>query len=427
MRQNEMRPILFLKDIIYPMDYIEEYEYLSQKADGLRNIAVKQNFSHLDESQWTEILLINEKICNLLKHRLNTVNGQMHIDIAYKVLTKSYLSYHTHVCFEAKGVLSISSEQYSDALNYFKKAYEYIQNATENLSSFMRSKLYTDNNKDDDLLSQLIDYRSIEYQSEIQVLKTKSLLYKKEDIFKAFDNYKEISRIHDEELSYRNKHSPRNELGLANIRILEGESIYSKARIAHSMARLIHTEDKDFVELLDEMFKFLKYMLISYTESKKAAETNPEILLYLESSKLYKELIDEILNLYSDWKDILIEFPDNSEIIKIMKKKDLKKYKKAQSKLSPDGKNALVNSGAFIVTVFALSLLGGVGLFLDGFEWGLAAPVFVLIFLFFFTAVWLRISNKLSEKNTLKLIKLIFTFGIKIPFEKLFNSSTQDS
>lgn len=295
---------------------------------------------------------------------------------------------------------------YNEAENHYNEAQNYLDKYLKKIKEIINKA--SDNIKED-LIYNKTKWSYFKKQSVAiyHAMKSKKASEEK-NFIEALDYARQALDEAENLLKIANENT--DILGYKHKRIASGNYSAIASDVATIGANIISNKK----EITKEMFfNFLNKLWDSYRYSCNAFKENPAWDGY---NKIKKERIDEIKNILSQnkhiWKEIYIEFEEEKEFLKVMKKVDTEKYNEIKEKtIIKENKGVeLWAKGSFWVFLFVVVF--GVGFFasqtissfLDLLVIILTTEAIIVIL----GGLILRSTGELSEANTVEVIKIAF-------------------
>lgn len=323
-----------------------------------------------------------------------------------------YVSYESCECYYAYynsiGEFEKAKDEAIKAKSYIKKGIKSIETHNTPIADSLRERV--------DLNYKYFKYSEISIESKIIGPDAKKFKINGEFI-KALDCYVQLVKIMDESIKYAKENNlmesfQRTALGnfhAMNANVSQVKIEWNKEKLEKEKGYYLNF----LIELVNYYNKAIKY-------ASKAYDSNQEQTGYLKEKS---ELEDNAMKLLSDnkayWFKLYLEFENDHEITKLMKKTDIEAFKliEAKRELDKDKTKKLLIHGGFNIALMAI-VVGGLYLVFQSnlnviqsfLVSSLAIPIYSLI-----AVSTMRSIGDLKEENFVELMKIIIKLKFKPP------------
>lgn len=248
-----------------------------------------------------------------------------------------------------------------------------------------------------------------------------------EDYITALDYYRKSIKYEQDLVDLASNLVKENKLEPVYERIAKSNQIAMLANISSAMCQIIYKNNEEKISE-DVMVKLLKLFFECYDLSSLAYSNNPEWKQYKIGSDIYYDNILEILKNHKYmWKNIFIDFKDNTEFLKIMQKLDSDTYRKIEIELSISNNKAfqIWSTRIFWIVTF-LIIISSITVIAKSISLSTFIVILAFTYIFFVVigAFILKSTNSLSEERFLKLIAIVCVNQINVL--KIFNRNEEN-
>jgi len=237
----------------------------------------------------------------------------------------------------------------------------------------------------------------------------------KKDYILALDYYrKSVSQYYKTMEHFSNKNlEPKIE------RIVKGNFFGMMVNASNALAVIVLekiNEDSGKIPL-HLLVKLFYFGLEAYKKSNMAFLTNPESEQYLKGAQVSMNNITETLKAFplDIWRDLYLEFYDNEDFLRLMKKANLIKFRKLEKEFNNiyDSNLVIIANILFWLTYMAFPFISFK--FFELIWWEVFLFMLLLfIVLIVINVIILRWKNKLSEESFIELIEIALKYTFKI-------------
>jgi hypothetical protein len=384
-----------MNDLQYFMDEANKYYEAGMRH---KDIAIKDDH-YLDEYAKADEAYI--KASDYVDKAIEA-NGE---EPNFKVANSPLKEYYLYEAADCRYAFEYKHNRFDNAIEAAKDAEIHIKQALK----IIDDNFDTANDKAQKTLSRhRINWTLSALSIRIKVIEpiAKRAMLNKEYI-KAMDAYRKLDRIQDQVHEYVNV-APLDEVYK---RTENANYLACKASVAMSLVGVYNVKKGNYDK------EMLEQLLIAYNYSKQSLNANPEQDRYKEGIENITENINVVLTRNKGWRDFLIEFKDNQDLIKFMQKKDNAKYKRESAKLEleKDGFKKFLLTGAFWVVIFFGIVYVVMNMAESNMAWYRLLAAFLVIPIFFTVlgAFILRTTNGLKEENFMKLMTLALKINLQ--------------
>lgn len=383
-------------------DYLKEYERYFGEAETIKGKAI----SYDDKKMFLEA-------GNLYQVVIDIFSKIIFRDVDAELTKKALLFYYQFERDDCYNSVSIKEGKYDEAQKYADISYLKLQEALSSINSDYDKVTI----KTKEVFSELTKFWTLSLKNtKIKQIepKAKKSFFDSKNFIQSLDYYREMLKISEEVIEYCNN----NAISQDYLRIVKGNHLITSANISQTMVNILFDKIENNQIKDDLSADILKHALNTFKYSQSAFDANPEHDKYHIGNKIVKEnIIRLLIENKSKWRDYLIEFENDNELIKIMKNTDYKNYLENQVNDFIDSnpiKKTLVIGGFYLIamiSIFAIPIT--IALLKISWYWGLLIIITGLSLYSIFVITILRTNDKLSEENYVMLMKIILKLFIK--------------